>query len=81
LLLQHQTDLVVRNRKITLRFGIAGLGGSKTLFDGKTIAVRLERLIELALRKKGAAYPRVGDCEVALPAAVGWVDGCKPLDY
>ena len=76
---QHVADLLVGDRQIALPLRVAGVGGGETLSDGKAVAVRLERLVELALRHQHVADILVGDRQIALPLRVAAIGGGEAL--
>ena len=60
---------------IMLPIRIAAIGGTEALGDGEAVAVRLERLFELALRAQHVTDAAVGNRQIALPLRVAGI-GC-----
>src|SRR6202035_1713382 len=62
-------------RQIALPLRIAAIGGGEALADGEAVAVRLERLVELALRHQHVADLDVRDRQIALPLRISAIGG------
>jgi hypothetical protein len=64
---EHVADLVVRDRKVALPFGVSGVGLGEAFLNGERPLIPIERARKVALSRKYFCNLSLRDAEVALP--------------